>query len=146
MSAGAAAGGGGLLSAIGSIKQGNDEANVSSYNADIANNNANLAIEQSQTEAKAFGIKSAMQLGSIQAGYGASGVSGASGSAQDVLRASAANAELDRLNILNQGASKANAYENEATLDMYRGGNQKESGYLGAATALLKARSSMGGK
>lgn len=133
------------LSMLGSIKQGNDEANVSDYNAQIASQNAGLAVEQSSEDARRSLVKTAMVVGNDQANYAASGVTG-EGSAADVLRSSAAQGELDALSIQNQGAVKANAYMNEAQLDEYKGSNDQESGYLGAAASLGKSAAGAGAK
>ena len=136
---------GAVISAIGAINQGQQAKDAANYNAAVANNNAIAARQQAAANAAAQERKSRMQLGSIRAGYGASGIT-MEGSAMDVLEASAATAELDRQNILYGGELKAGGYESTAGLELMRGEHAVTSSYYAAGGALLRgAGSAMGG-
>lgn len=124
------------LSAVGDIAQGNQNANISDYNAQIANQSAAQAEAQGAEQARRALVQGNKVIGSESAAYGASGV-GNSGSAMDVLRSSAANNELNALTIKNGADVKATAYQNEAALDQYRASNDTVAGYMNAAGALL---------
>lgn len=127
--------GGATLKAAGSIYQGNSDANIAQYNEQIADQNATLVTQQGQEEARRSLVNSRKFIGQEEAGYGASGVSG--GSAQWVMRASAAQGELNALTIQNNADVKAQAYRNEANLDQFRAQNMRMKGYAGAASAVL---------
>ena len=131
------------LSMVGSISQGNSNANVADYNADVAGANASTVTQQGAEEARRSLVNTRKFEGQEGAAYGASGVSG--GSAQDVMRSTAAQGALNALTITNNAAIKATSYTNEANLDTYRAGNDQMAGYLGAASALTKGLSGGGG-
>lgn len=132
----AAAAAGAGLNAVGAIQQGNSNANVASYNAAIANQNAAIVQAQGAEQERLSRIQSGKAIGGEQASYGASGVTG-DGSAMDVIRNSAANAELNALTIKNNSDIKATALKNEAALDYYRASNDQVAGYMNAASDLI---------
>lgn len=135
---------GSALGAVGSLNQANSNANIAIYNSENAINNANTTTEQGAEAARRSLVNSRKTMGQETAAYGASGVTG-NGSAAWVLRNSAAQGELNALTITNAAAIKAQAFTNEANLDIYRAGNDKTSGYIGAASSLLKGASSLAG-
>lgn len=122
------------------IVQAGAESAAENYNADIAMQNATMANNQAAEEERKNRVQSKKQLGDIRASYGSSGVN-IDGSALDVLEESAANAELDSLQIKHGGQVKARAYENEANLDRFRAKNAKVAGYFGAASSVLNSGS-----
>lgn len=124
------------LSMAGSIYQGNVNANVANYNAQVTDQDATQVNEQGAEDSRRALVNSSKMLSGGQAAYGASGVSG--GSTRDVLRAGAAQGELNALTIQYNAGVKANAYSNEANLDRYRATNDQTAGQLGAASALIK--------
>lgn len=136
---------GSAIQAVGAIRQGNANANMSEYNAQVADQNAALVQSQAAEAVRRQRIQSATQIGAMHAAYGASGVT-ADGSALDVLQSSAAKAELDALTIQNQGDIKATAYRNESSLDKYRAGNERIAGYFGGASALLSGGAQVASK
>lgn len=130
MAYGAAAGM--ALSAIGSIKAGNDQASSLHYQAEVARQNA----QNSLIAAKLNADKSMMQASKIQgldiANYGASGVSADSGSVLAVLASNTEKAEMDKQNIIYGGQIRAINYENQASIDTVAASRAKTAGYLGA--------------
>lgn len=132
----AALGGGGAIGAFGQLYAGAMTANSLDAQADLADEQAN--------EARRAGVFNSMRMmrhanqvmGSATANFGASGVSASGGSATAILGASAANAELDRLNIIHQADIRATNYENQATLDRF-GGSAARTGSIFAAAGTL---------
>jgi len=131
------------FSVIGALNQGQQASDAANYNAAVANNNAIAARQQAQAAAAAQERKARLQLGSMRAAYGASGVS-LEGSPLDVIEASAAAAELDRQNILYSGELKAGGYQSTAGLELTRGENAVTGSYFSAGSSLLKGAASMG--
>lgn len=125
------------IGAVGSIQQGQAGKTAANYNAQLAQNNATYAGQQSAEEARRQRIMGAKAVGAARAGYGASGVS-IEGSPLDVLEESARSAELDALSIEHGGQVRSIGFRNEATLDRFRGSAASRAGYMGAAATLLK--------
>jgi hypothetical protein len=132
----AAAVAGPIIGAVGALRQGNSNASMGEYNAQIADQNAQTVVAQGAEQARRSLINSAKFMGHQEAGYAASGVSG--GSAEYVMRNTAAQGELNALTLKNNAAIKATAYRNEAALDRFRGDNARTAGYFGAASGLLR--------
>lgn len=130
------------LAALGDLRQGNANANISEYNAQVANQNAGIVQAQGAEQERRARVQASKVMGGMSAAYGASGV-GPTGSAMDVMRNSAANAELNALTIRNASDIKATALRNEAALDYYRAGNDRVAGYMNAASDLIAGGSKM---
>lgn len=128
------------LSAVGDLQQGYANSNIAGYNADTATNNAATVTAQGAEEARRSNVASSRLIGSEAAGYGASGVQ-AGGMGAQVMRNSATQGALNAATLENNAAIKATAYQNEASLDRYRGSNDVVAGYMGASGALLKGLS-----
>jgi len=124
------------FSVFGALSQGQQASKAGEYNAAIARNNAIASQQQAAANAAAQQRKARLQMGSMRAAYGASGVS-IEGSPLDVLEASAATAELDRQNILYGGALRTQGYESTAGLEMMRGSSSETGSYLSAGSSLL---------
>lgn len=124
------------LSAIGSLLEGAGTANALDYNAEVQGNNAYSALLAAKMNADKQSLQTNRIIGGAKAAYGASGVTADSGSVFSVLSASAANAELDRQNIIYGGQVKAVNYENQAALDKTSAQNALTSSYLKAAGSI----------
>lgn len=131
------------MSVIGALNQGQQAKSAANYNAAVANNNAIASRQQAEANAAAQQRKARLQLGSMRAGYGASGIT-MEGSAMDVLEQSAATAELDRQNILYGGELKAGGYQSTAGLELMRGEHAETASYFNAGSALLSGMGKMG--
>lgn len=123
---------------IGAGAQGESNAAASRYNAQIAQQNAQIAEQQGVAAAEQQDIAARRKIGSMVAGYGASGVDGGSGSAMDVLADSVRAATLDNLNVKYNYKLKAMGYNNQATLDQSNAKNSSTSGGLNAIGTGLK--------
>ena len=127
---------GGMIGAMGAQAQGQSAAAAQQFNADLAGRNATLARESAATDAAIQERQSRMQLGSIRAAYGASGVTMA-GSPLDVLEMSVANAERDRQQILYRGELKALGYEDTRTLSLFGAESAKKQAEFTSYSSLL---------
>jgi hypothetical protein len=127
---------GGLMGAMGAQAQGQSQVAAQEFNAAIAGRNAGLAREAAAHDASIQERQARMQLGSIRAAYGASGVR-AEGSPLDVLEMSARHAEQDRQQILYKGELKALGYEDTRTLSLYSADSAKKAADWGTASSLL---------
>lgn len=128
---------GGLLGTYGSIAQGNAADTAGKLNAVQATQNASLATEQGQQQQAMLRVQTRKALGSIKAGYGASGIT-SDGSAMDVMMESAASAEKDIWMTGRNASIRATQYKNEAAMDIYRGKTGQTNSQMGAAANLLK--------
>jgi hypothetical protein len=127
---------GGLMSAVGAINQGNSAKAAADYNAQVAEQNAELSRQQGIEEERRTRIMAKKQLGDMRANYGASGIT-LEGSPLDILEESAAAAELDALTVRHAGDSRAIGYRNEAAQERFSGRQARTSGYFSASGSLL---------
>lgn len=140
----ALAAGGVAMSAIGSIQQGKQAQAAAKFNADMMNRNAAIARQQAAAEEEKQRRLGYMRQGAARAAYGASGVA-IEGSPLDILEQSAAQEELDALNIRYRGAIGAQSAEGQAALSGMRGEAAMQAGYMGAGSAILMGGSKMAG-
>jgi len=127
---------GSAISAIGAVSQANAAKAAHTYNADLRERDAIVALNQSSVEAARVRRAGAQAQGSILAGFGASGVATDEGSPLDVLAYSAANAKLDEETVLYNGRLKAMGYRETATLERYAGTVAEQQGAINAASYL----------
>ncbi len=131
--AGAAAVAGAAVKAVGDSQAAEAKAQADEFNASVKGQQALQAKAQAAEEARISQVHSASVIGQEQASYGASGVSGGSGSAQDVLQAAATNAEMDALNIQHKGDLEAWALRTGAQLDNSAASNARTAGGFAVA-------------
>lgn len=124
------------MSALGSISQGDAGHAAGRYNQAIEMRNATIARQQAKSAADQQQADARKRIGAMRAGYAASGVT-MDGSPLDALSSSAAEAELDRQNILYRGELAAIGAEDSAALYGMQARNARTQGYVGAASALL---------
>lgn len=131
-----------LSSAKGQQQQGEQAAAAAQYNADIANRNAAIAIQQGNFDADQQRRKAVLTMGQARALYGASGVT-TEGSPLDVLASSAAQAEQDVQTIKYRARLRALGYEDSAGLDSMSADNATSAGFSGAIGSLLGSGASL---
>lgn len=138
-------------SALGSIAQGNAQAQSAKYNAAIQSNNAQTALHNAtlagQEGAANAGIeqeKTRANVGAIKTAQAANGVNVNTGSAVDVRSSASELGELNAINIRSNAARSAYGYQNQAASDQAQAKLDKqeakydaESGYVKAGTTLL---------
>lgn len=135
---------GALMSAGGNAKQGQDNAQIAEYNAKVAEQDAQQVTAQGAELARRSLVNSSKFVGAGMANYGASGVAN-DGSAQWVLRNSAAQGELNALTIKNNADVRATAFNNTAQLDHMRAANDVQAGNINAASSILTGASRIAG-
>ena len=127
---------GAVFSAVGAISGGQAANRTAQYNAAIADRNAVVATQQASANEEAQRKLDARRMGTMRAGYGASGVT-SDGSVLDVLGDSIAEAELNALNIRYEGQLSSQGYGDSATSQRAAGKNARTSGYIQAGASLL---------
>lgn len=157
----AVAGGAGAgISAFGQYETGQANAAAANYQAQVAQNNARIALENAQLAAaegaakeSAIGMKTAAGAGTAKAAQGASGIDPNTGSAAGVRQA------IGKLGALDIGTQRANTatqvwgYEVAATSDTAQAGlleqeasQAGEAGDISALGTFLSGASSVGSK
>lgn len=113
------------------------------YNAEIERQNATVARQQANAREEAQRRQARQILGEQRAALSQAGI-GLSGSAADVYRQSATNAELDALNIRYEGELAARGLLAQSELSRFEGGVSrmnagiaKRASYMDAASSLL---------
>lgn len=124
------------MTAVSSIKQGQQAEASAKFNADMQNRNALIARQQAGAEEEKQRRLTYMRQGAANAAYGASGVA-MEGSPLDILEQSAAQEELDALNIRYRGEIGAQSAEGQAELSRMRGSAAAQAGMMGAGSAIL---------
>ncbi len=124
------------VSTVSTIKQGEAAAHASEQEAALRDQAARDITSQSEEEARRQAILNKKQLGSMKAGYGASGVS-LDGSALDILEESAAQGELDLIAIRTDGERRARMARGEADISRGRAGSQRQGAYMSGAGNFL---------
>ena len=128
---------GSVMSAIGSLQQGQAAKQASEYNATIATQNAAIARQNAADKAHQADRETYLRLGSIRANQGAAGGAAGEGSVLDVIGDVAAQSELEHQQIVYQGELQARGYQNTATLETYSANTKQSSSYWKAGSELL---------
>lgn len=126
------------MGAIGAVRQAQAQAGAMRYNAQIAEQNAQIANAQGAAAAEAQQREAQRRIGSAIASYGASGVDVGTGSPVDVLADSARQSALDNLTVKYNYKLRAQGYLNQAELDRTGASNAVQAGYMNATSALLR--------
>ena len=124
------------VAAVAAVSQAQSARSAAKHNAAIAERNALLSRRQAAMNEAAQRKDAYRAMGRIRAGYSAAGVT-LEGTPLDVLEDSAAEAELDALNIRYKGELSAIGYQGEAGLQRMRAKSALSTGVFNAGTALL---------
>lgn len=138
------------LSAYGSYSQGQAQAaqakaaaNAANYNATVARNNAQLALEQGNANEESQRRHARMALGQQRAALAEAGI-GLEGTGGDLYEQSASGAELDAQNIRYGAQLQSTSYLNQSNLEMAQAkqysrnaANASTASYIGAGSSLL---------
>lgn len=149
--------GGGLLSAFGKMQAGEAAGAAGDYRAQVAENNAVIARQNSNTSLQVGeldvgrqGLRSRAQSGAIKSGMAASGVDVNTGSYGDVQAAASELQQLDALTIRSDAARKAYGYNIEETnqkstaaLERAGADQSRTAGLLNATGSLLASAGSI---
>jgi hypothetical protein len=129
------------VAALGAVRSSQAQAAAANYNAQLADQNAQVANAQGAAAAEAQERDSKRRIGSMLAAYGASGVQTDTGSPTDVLADSARSASLDNLTIKYNAKLRAMGLEAQAGLDRSTASNATQAGYINATSAVLSGAS-----
>jgi hypothetical protein len=105
------------------------------FNARIGRRNADIQAEQTRSDVERARREGLVRSGAVRAAAGAAG--GLEGSALDIAGSSAAQQELDILNIGKQGKLREEALLQGAQLDILRAQGERRAGQAGTAATLL---------
>lgn len=131
-----------VISVAGHLQSGRAANATAKYNARVAERNAVIARQQAGAAEAAHRRDVSRRMGSIRAGFGASGVT-LEGTPLEVLEDSAAMAELDALNIRYQGELRAIGFKDEAVLARAGGKQALTESRFRAASALFSGAGKM---
>lgn len=119
---------------------------ASNYNAAVSREKATVATQQANANEESQRRQAAMALGNQRAATAESGVDLTSGSALDLYKQSATNAELDALNIRYGGQMQALGFKSQASLDTMSAQQSENNasaaltgGYLNAGASALSS-------
>ena len=125
-----------VIQSIGQFESGEAQKQAYDFNANIAEQNARQSELIGAQEERHQRIMGRKALGQMRSAYGASGVT-MEGSPMEVLAESAANAELDALNVAYARKSQAVNFRNEARAGRFAGSQAQIAGRIGAAASLM---------
>ena len=151
---------GGATAAFGSLMGGEAQKSMYQYQAGIArmNNqiaqqNANYAVQKGEMQAERSGMKTAQEIGQIRAGQAASGLDVNRGSTVNVRTSQQEVGDYDQAILRSNAAREAYGYKvqglmdtSQATLDEFAGKYSKEAGQIGAVSSILGAAGSVSSK
>ena len=126
---------GGGIGVLGALYSGEATAESLNAQANINDENAQVAIQQGNYDSYRQGLKVSSALGSMRAAYGGNGISASSGSALAVIQSSVMNGEMDRQNIIHGAAIKAISFQNEAAMERAGATNATTASYFNALSA-----------
>lgn len=127
---------GATMSAMNAIQQGQAAKAAAQFNSTIANQNAQIAREETLQRVRQADREALLRTGAVTAAAGASGGK-QQGSVLDVLGDVAAQNEIQRQDIIYRGALEERGYRNTAALDTAEGDAKQRSSYLQAGSELL---------
>lgn len=126
-----------FVQAAGSMMKSNAQVTSAKYNEAIDNYNASVTQQEGIVAEQEVRQQAIQQTGQNIANAGAGGFSSSSGSAVDVIRASAYNAQMNVLNTQYSYAAKEKSFANQATLQGSRARAAEEGGWFDAAGILV---------
>ena len=130
---------GGAKSASGQRRSGRDAQAAYNMNAAISNQNAVRAKESADQDILSLKRNAYQVIGAQRAAYAASGVSGTSGSALDILADSASQAVLDQQRRAYHGELEAQDFRNQAAMGIAAGISTRRGADASASGQLLSS-------
>ncbi len=128
---------GSAVSAVGTYAAGQTKKAADKYNAQVNENNAQMANQQAMAEAQKTRDRGRRLMGAQRAALSAAGVDIDSGSATDIQYDSSVQNELDALTALYKGKVSSNNSLASAQLDRYSATQAGQAGAIGAGGTLL---------
>ena len=129
------------LQAISAIKEGQAASAEAKYTSQVADRNAQISQQQTEQALETQDRERRLRRGAAMASAGASGVG--IESFGDILSSSAAQEEMDLLNIKNEGLLQQQNFQSESAFAKAKGKQAKSNSYLKAGAAILGGASSL---
>ncbi len=124
------------VGAVSSLEQGRAQKKMAQYNAAVARQSADAAVEAAAHEELRTREEAKRLRGRMMALYGKSGVT-MEGSPLEVMEEAAAQEEIDIWTIRRTGATSASQHRSQAQLSAMKGESAHKAGIYGAGTSLL---------
>lgn len=131
------------VSAFGQMRSGSDQQNIYNQNAQIADYQAEDALQRGQVNERMMRRQTKQVIGSQRASLASQGVDINKGSALDVQADAAYLGELDALTIRNNAAKEAWGYKVQANDYRNKGKIAKREGMFGAFNTILGSAGSL---
>lgn len=132
---------GAVASSLGALREGKAAEQAGKFNARVAEENAQVAMQLARQEATQIERDNTLRLGAIRAQAGATGVT-FSGSVIDLIGDVAAQGELQRQNAIFRGTLEARGFTITAQQQRAAGKAARKASFFKAAGALLGGASS----
>lgn len=126
-----------VVSAYGQYQAGKAQKRAYDYNAQIQQQNARIAEEQAQYEARRQESRTRKMLAAQRVAYAGSGFQSNAGTALDTLRQTMQEGEMDKMAILYGGDVEAVNQRSQAALSRMQGKAAYKAGMFNAAGTLL---------
>jgi len=127
------------VTAAGAISEGEASRSAHNTQADLARQNARIALRQGAEREAAKRRQAAMHTGKLQAAIGQSGIDITQGSAAGLVAQSATNAELDALNIRYDASMARLGYDRTTATERATAANAQSSGYFKAVAGIASS-------
>lgn len=128
------------MQTVATLYEGKAAQQAANYNAQMIEQEAEIAQNVSRANAAAQRRRARAFMGTARAAAGQTGL-GMAGSIKDVLDRSAAEAELDAMNIEYGGNLKAIGAANQAAITRWQGKQARKLGNIKAAAQIISAAS-----
>ena len=135
---------GAATSAAGQYKQGKSAKEAMNYNAQVAEQQGQMAEDSAELEALKLSRNKDRVLGAQRAGYAGSGVVNNTGTPLDVELQSASEAEMDIMIAKWNGKVNKEKAKSQASYDRMLGENYMSAGKAGAVSTLLQSAGTIG--
>lgn len=127
---------GGAIQAVGALQSANATARAAEYNAQVADRNRLIILQQADAEASDKILENKRRMSSIRAQYGAAGIDLA-GSPLEVLQDSAIEGALDVSRTRYKGELRAIEQTDNAQLSRMEASNARTAGTISAVGSLF---------
>ena len=137
---------GGVTSALGAFTGAAAQSAMYSYQAGIAKQNEQFALNAGERQAATSGMASRLREGQIVAGQAASGFDVNSGTNKDVQQSQKLIDQTEQTNIRSNANERAYGFAAQSEVDVAAADNAKTAGDLGVASSILGAAGSVASK
>lgn len=137
---------GGAASAIGAGSAATAQSSMYNYQAGVAQQNEQFALNAGESQAAQQGMKTRAQVGQTIAAQGASGFRVGSGTNAGVVSSEQSLGQEEQTTVRSDAAQKAYGYAVQSSLDKSAAANASEAGEIGIASSILGTVGSVSSK